>query len=258
MSFFSYSLLLSFLFFQVSCGILSKKSNTSLHYLNIAISFIEKCDYPTALANLLKAKKHAPNDFIVRHALASLYYQMGEYEESARHFKRVLKLKPKSTDARVDLARNYIALGAPKKALREIEKAEKDLTYGKYLKLVSQKAHAYYEMGEYWKARKWLYEAKSLPGGENPFLFLQLGKTELAVKQYNKSEEFLKKAINFNSQNQSCQKPSYEPHFYLAKLYIAEGKKKEAKYFLNIFIKNTSIKDKKMEEAEKILRQLKV
>ena len=163
---------------------------------------------------------------------------------------------PGFTEARVNMARIYVDLNQPERSLKEIKLAEKDMTYTNYLKIVSQKALAYYKKGDYHNSKRWLREALSLPKGKNCFVYLHLGKTELALGYLQNSEQFLKKALRAcEKETPLCGKPSHEEHLILGQLYIKKGDKKRARYHLNLFLKKEE-RETEQEKAKKLLQTI--
>ena len=240
-----------------SCLTNQKNIQRSENHHKIAVGLISKCDKPRALFHLLQAIKLNPKNFLIRHTLATVYYSMGRHDKALIELKKILKIKSDFTEARINLARIYIDMNQPDKSLKEIGIAEKDMTYTNYLKLISQKALAYYKKGKYRNAKKWLAEAHSLPKGKNCFVYLNLGKTELALGELKQSEQFLKKALSACAKEKPvCSKPTYEEHFVLARLYVKKGDKKRAKYHLNLFLQKTKAGTDLEKQARKLLKKI--
>ena len=213
------------LLFLSSCLTNQKNIQRSKNHHKIAVGLISDCDKPRALSHLLRAIQLNSRDFLIRHTLATVYYSMGRYDKAFIELKRILKLKSNFTEARVNLARIYIDMNQPDKSLKEIGIAEKDMTYTNYLKLISQKALAYYKKGNYRNAKKWLAEAHSLPKGKNCFVYLNLGKTELALGELKQSELSLKKALSACAKEKPiCSKSTYEEHFVLGPALYEKGR----------------------------------
>ena len=253
MKYFSFFIVLCFL---VSCLTQQKNIQQAEYHHKIAVGLINECDKPRALSHLLKAIELNPKSFLIRHTLATIYYSMGRYDKALIEFKEILKKKADFTEARVNLARVYIDLNQPDKSLREIAIAEKDMTYTNYLKIISQKGLAHYIKGNYQYAKKWLEEIHSLPKEQNCFTYLHLGKTELALGSFNRSERLLKKALQICKKVKSvCEKSNYEEHFALAQLYIKKRDKKRAKYHLNLFLQKAKT-GAKIKKAKELLKNL--
>jgi len=240
-----------------SCLTNQKNIQKSENHHRIAVGLISECDKRRALRHLLKAIQLNPKDFLIRHTLATIYYSMGEYDKALIELKKILKIKSSFTEARVNLARIYIDMNQPDKSLKEIGLAEKDITYTNYLKLISQKALAYYKRGNYKNAKKWLTEAHSLPKGKNCFVYLHLGKAELALGELKQSELSLKEALSACAKEKPvCSEPNSEGHFVLARLYIKKGDKKRAKYHLNLFLRKTRAGTDLEKQARKLLKTI--
>ena len=167
MKFFSFFICLLFL---TTCVNQQKNIKTAKFHHEIAVGLIKKeCDKPRALSHLLKAIKLNPKDFLIRHTLAITYYFMEQHEKALAELKKILRQKPDFTEARVNLARIYIDLKQSGQSLKELETAEKDLTYPHKLKVLFLKGLAYYEKGKYNMAEKFLKEAFSTPVGKKLF-----------------------------------------------------------------------------------------
>ena len=205
---------------------------------------------------MLKAMKLNSGDFLIRHTLATVYYSMGRYDKALIEFKKILKKNPDFTEAHVNLARVYIDLDRADLALREIKIAEKDMTYTDYLKIISQKALAYYKKGRYLDSKRWLEEVLSLPRGKSCFTYVQFGKVELALGHFKRSEQLLKKALSVCKKEKSvCSEPAYEEHLALAQLYIKRGDKERAKYHLNLFLQKVK-KGPEIKKAKQLLKKI--
>lgn len=244
------------LLFAGSCVVSQKNIRKSDDHHKIAVGLINECDNPRALSHLLKALKLNPGNFLIRYTLATVYYVMNRHDKVLVELKKILKQKPDFTEARVTLARTYIDLNQSGRSLKELEKAEKDMTYSGYLKIVSQKGLAHYQQGNYSISRKWLEEALSLPKGKNCFVYLNLGRTELAMSKLKKSEKYLKKALSFcPKEKRFCAEPSHEEHMALAQVYIKKKDKRRARYHLNLFLRKTKAKAK-IKKAKKLLKEI--
>lgn len=243
-------------FLLSSCVTQQKNVQKSEDHHKIAVSLLKECDKPRALSHLLKAKRLNSRNPSIRYTLAVVYYSMGLYDKALLEFKRVLKIKSDFTEARVSLSRLYIDLNQINKSLKELKMAEKDITYPDPLKIISQKGLIYYKKRKYQTSKRWLEEALSLPKGKSCFVYLYLGKTELALKNFKKSEKFLKKALALCSkEKQVCSQPDYQEHLALAELYILKKDNKRAKYHLNLFLKKVK-QESKTKKAKELLKKI--
>ena len=248
---------LLFVLFCLSACLTQKKNvKKSDDHHKIAIGLLKSCDKPRALSHLLKAIQLNPKDFIIRNTLAAVYYSMKEYKKAIAEYKNILKIKPELTEAKVSLARIYIDLNQPDRALQLIESAEKDMTYNDALKLITYKALANYEKKKYIKAKKGLEEVLSLPRGKTCFYYIHLGKTELALGNKDSAESLLKKAVlQCKKEKPLCHAPQYSAHLFLGQLYIKKADKKRAKYHLRIFLKKSK-DEKEIKKARQLLKKV--
>ena len=240
----------------VSCGTSEKNIQKAKSHHQIAIGLISKCDNPRALSQTLKALALHPDDFLIRHTMAVIYYDMGQYRKALGALKKILRQKPDFTEARVGMARAYIALKQPQNALLEIQTAERDLTYADTLKIIKIKALAYYEKGSYKKAKAYLREILSIPDKKDCFPLLMMGKTQLALGQVQKAEELLNQALSVcDNKKRACRGADYATHLALARLYIKKGDKNKALRYLRLFLKKSRDKQQ-LQQARKLLKDI--
>ena len=244
------------IFYLSSCMTQHKNIQKSDDHHKIAISLLKKCDKPRALSHLLRAVQFNPKDFIIRNTLAAAYYSMEEYKKAILEYKNILKIKPELTEAKVSLARIYLDLNQLGLALKQIQIAEKDMTYIDHLKLITYKALANYKRKKYIQAKKDFDEALSLPRGKTCFNYIHFGKTELALENLTEAERLLKKAVlQCKKEKHVCSKPQFDEHLILGQLYIKKEDKKRAKYHLKLFLRKTKDK-KKVKLAKKLLKEI--
>ena len=243
-------------FFLIACASSQKQIEKSQYHHHIAVGLFKTCDKPRALGHVLKAIKFNPRDFLIRYTLAATYYSMNEYKKALVEFKKILRRKSDFTEAQLGLARVYIDLKQADFSLREIQKAEKDMTYPNPLKISSLKGLAYYHKGKYIDAKRALMEAQSFPKGKNCFTYLHLGKVELVLGDLKESEKNLKKALSICQKEKTvCDEPNHEEHLAIAQLYIKKGDKKRAKYHLNLFLQKSK-KTSQIRKVKKLLKEL--
>lgn len=253
MKFLYFFLLISFL---TSCHTREKQIKQAESYHKIAIGLLTGCNKARALNNLLKAVRLNPKDFLIKSTLGIAYYSMNKKHKAAIEFKKVLKLKPKLTEVRVNLARFYIDTNQINLALSELNQASKDLTYPNHFKLINLKGLAYYKKKDYKKSAKWLREAFSVPQQRHCFVYLNLGKTELALGNIKKAETLFKKSISIcKKERPLCAKRHYKEYLALAQLYLKKQNKNKAVYYLRLFLKHKST-SQDAELARRLLKKI--
>ena len=241
-------------FYLSSCTTQKKNIQRSDDHHKIAIGLLKKCDSPRALSHLLRAIKLNSKDFIIRNSLAATYYSMKKYEKAILEYKNILKIKPELTEARVSLTRIYLDLNQVDKALKQLQIAEKDMTYTDHLKLTIYKALTNYKKKKYIQAKKDFDEILSLPRGRTCLNYIHFGKTELALGDLTEAEHLLKKAVlQCPKEKFACKKPTFDEHLILGQIYIKTRDKKKAKYHLKLFLKKTKDKNK-IRMAQKLLK----
>ena len=241
----------------VSCQAAKKRKRYASNHLSIAVSLIKDCDYKRAVSHLLKAVSFSKKDPLLRHTLASAYFLMKQYALAEKEYRKTLEIKKDFTEARVNLARTYIERGFHDKALQELQKAEKDITYTNYIKLIGTKGLAFFKKADYRNTEKWLLEMKTLAKEDHDlcFVFLYLGRMELDQGHLGNAEKYLIKA---SAQCQKtlpiCETPKFEEQYFLAETYRRKKDLARAEYQLRIFINRT---DESNSYRKKALSQLK-
>ena len=164
------------LFFLLSCQTTLKKEtpiNKKANYqIQIARGHLINCMYPQALAEMKKALSLQPDHYIINDKIGMVYFFMKQYDLAEQHFLKTLRLRENYTEARVNLAHTLIKKKKWKPALKELKKAEEDLTY-------HNPAEVYFALGEIY----------------------------FSQKKYSQAQKYLNSSLNINPQ--SCDIPFY-------------------------------------------------
>ena len=83
---------LCFLLLLTSCASREKQTKKAELYHQLALSFMNKCQYPAALGELEKALKINPKQPVFHHSIALLYFQFKKYDKSIHHFEEACEL----------------------------------------------------------------------------------------------------------------------------------------------------------------------
>lgn len=190
--------------------------------VELAISYIQEDNLPTALKELLEAVDLDPSNPVVRNNLGIVYYMREKYELAEKQFIEAVSLSPMFTEAKNNLARCQITLKKYNSALKLLKEAEADLTYTNSQYTYFNFGMLYFSQGKYELAKS--YFAKTLAADRTDCLsqvyysrsLLELGHTQIAAQQ-------LEKAIHFcSAQNID------EAHYYSAIAYYRLNQKDKA------------------------------
>lgn len=239
-----------FLFSCVSSEKQTKKAE--LHH-HLAISYMKKCQYPSALAELQKALETKPKDPFLHHSIALLYFQFKEYKKTIKHLKTALALNPKFTDARVYFGRSLIEIGQEKTALKELKKAQKDLTYKYSENIHAHLGLAYYKQKKYSLAEKHFSVARIVKK-EDCFLALYHAKSFYFQNQFQKALKILEPSKKWCQTNLPlCFSPSFEAYFFSSLAYNKTGQRLKAVSNLKVFLNNAKKDNAHLKEAKKLM-----
>lgn len=124
--------LIIFAFFISVLGCASNGANSKqkaqLH-LELGTSYLTRGEYPSALAELLKAESLDSSNPVVQNHLGLAYYVRNKYDLAEEHLRRAIRLESRYTDARNNLARILMDQNKLEEAKQQLIVAEKDLTY---------------------------------------------------------------------------------------------------------------------------------
>jgi cytochrome c-type biogenesis protein CcmH/NrfG len=92
----------------------------------------------TEAAPLIAQLKSDPNNSDLLYKVGNIYYDAQQYADAVNYYERCLKLNPKATDVRTDMATAYHFMGKTDRALQE---------YGEVLKIDGTHANALFNTG---------------------------------------------------------------------------------------------------------------
>lgn len=183
--------------FVSSCGTFREKSpeKAELH-MQLAISYLERKNYPVALKELLLAEEADPENYHVQNNLGLVYFIREKYDLSIKHFSQAYKINPQFTEAKNNLARVNIEIKQFSTAQKLLDQVLADLTFAN-----PEKAYMNYGLLEFNRSRykqAKLYFKKVLEVSREDCIahvyygrsFLELKETRQAIDQFEKSISF--------------------------------------------------------------------
>ena len=146
---------------------------------NLGEAYLSEGNYTEALRELLKAEKINPKDPILLNDLGLAYMAKDRLDTAITYFKRAIELKPDYSLAKNNLGGAYLVLKEWDKAIPPLKEVTGDMLYATPHFPLANLGWAYYNKGDYAKAREYLTAALEL---KPDFLIAQLnlGRTELA------------------------------------------------------------------------------
>ena len=211
-------------------------------------AYLREKQYTAALKELYKAEKINPNDATLQNDLGLVFMAKEKFDLAVTHFRRAVELNPDYTLAKNNLGSVYLALQEWDKAIAVLEPVTQDMLYATPHYPLSNLGWAYYNKGDYVKARQYLEEALELKpdfaiaqlnlartfmatgrlhqartllekiaseSPKNPVVLLELGKTYRLLGDYNNARLALRGAIEYTDDSDLALKASEE----LRKLY---------------------------------------
>ena len=177
------------------------RKQASYHY-QMGLSFLAENNIPSALVELTEAEKLRPEDPVLLNSLGLAYNKKNKYDLAEQKYLKAISLKPDYSEAKNNLALNYLAMKRWDDAVRQLKPVTEDIFYADQETATINLARAYYYKGDLEKALVILRTVVS-NNPRNPIARLDLGrvyfaggKTDLAVEQYKKSIELHKDYAN--------------------------------------------------------------
>ncbi len=226
-----------------------KNEDADLH-MQIAVSYMQKENYPLALKELLIAQDLSPRNALIQSNLGHVYFMRERYDLSEQHYKRAIALQPNFTDAKNNLARVYIETSQNRAAEELLKEVLTDLTYIDF-----PRANANYGILEFnrkkYKTAVSYFKRSLEKDRENCSTNVYLGRSYLELKENLLAVGQLEKSISF------CQPIEVDDaHYYSAIALFRNGQKDRAIFRfeeLNKLFPDSKYQDR----AQKMLNVLK-
>lgn len=199
--------------------------------------------YTKALKNLLEANKYRPNDSKILNNLGMAYFLKGSQSLAVNYLKESLKIDPKNSDARMNLATIYLDENQLDLAESQYNAVLKDLVYEHQYKTQFNLAMVAYRRGNILKTKSHLKESIAVNDGFCPASFF-LGKLNYKEGNYDAAKE------NFKLASLGLCFQEAEPQIYFARTLAKQNKFFEAEQKLNEIIETFA-----MTKWEAIARQ---
>lgn len=217
-----------------SCASSSTRENrerAALH-MQIGTGYLSKGLYPQAMSELLKAEKMDPQNPFILNNLGLAFYVRGRYSQAEEKFREAVKYEPKFSDAKNNLARTWIDQHRNDEAVRLLQEVEGDLTYPYPEKTFSNLGIAYFEMGNFLKAKDY-FERSLQIRRESCTTASYYGRTLYEIKKWQASADVLDKAIEY------CRASKFEePIYYSAMSYFSLGEKEKTRARIDELLKD--------------------
>ncbi len=227
-------------FFLLSFAILSlfgcatnsreNKERAALH-MDIGTGFLAQGQYPQAMSELLNAEQLDPSNPRILNNLGIAFYVRGRLKQAEGKFRRAIKVEPKFSDAKNNLARVLLDQRRFNEAIRLLQEVEGDLTYTNPEKTLSTLGMAYFEMGQFAKAESYLSRSLEMRR-ENCTTANYYGRTLYEVKKVKQAARVLDQAIDY------CRPTKFEePIYFSAMSYFSLGEKAKTRARLDELLK---------------------
>ena len=110
-------------------GTTYKQKKRARSLLKLGIHESNQGQFRRALAILIQAEQADDQNYWVQEALGGTYMRMGQFEHALTHFRRALKISPRSPRGWNNLGSAYMALRRWKMAVNTLQKAVDNLLY---------------------------------------------------------------------------------------------------------------------------------
>lgn len=231
MKFLAIMLTLSVFASGCATGAKERKERASLH-LQIGTGYLESGQYPQAMTELMKAEQLDAENPFIQNNLGITYYLRGRIKPAEAKFRQAIRLEPKFSEAKNNLARVLIDQHRTDEAIKILHEVEGDLTYQSPEKTLSNLGIAYFDKGLYPKAEDYLARSMEIRR-ESCTTVNFYGRTLLELKRVKQSASVLDQAIEF------CRASKFEdPLYFSAMSYFTLGEKEKSRARLEELIKD--------------------
>jgi type IV pilus assembly protein PilF len=204
-----------------ACASSHSKEEALLH-LQVGSSFLREGRYPDALRELLLAEKADPSNPVVQNNLGLVYFIREKNELAEKHLQRAVDLKSDYTDALNNHARVLIEMKKYDRAIDELKKVLKDLTYSESDKAYTNFGLAYFRQGKYAETKKYTSQAIRL-NRNSCYAYTLFGRSQLELGEFNSAASSLDAAVAL------CKAAAFdEPHYFSGLAYDKAGDKAKA------------------------------
>lgn len=198
-----------------------EKKRAQLH-LEMGTNYLGSGNYPAAMAELLKAEKFDANNPVIQNNLGLAFYVRQRFRDAEERFEKALRLEPKYTDARNNLARALMDQKKYGPAIEQLNIAAEDLTYPQPEKTFANLGLAYFEQKNFAKAKDNYFKALQLQR-ENCDYMNAYARTLFELKNYESAAESFDRSIRL------CKsRGGDEPTYYSALSYMRLGNREQA------------------------------
>ncbi len=214
------------------CSTVSKpdQERAGLH-LKIGSGYLAQGQYPQAMSELLKAENLDPKNPLILNNLGLAYHVRGRLKQAESKFRLAVKVEPRFSDAKNNLAHNLIGQKRVNEATKILHEVEGDLTYGYPEKTFSNLGLAYFELGQYKKAEEYLLRSLEIRR-QSCTTANYYGRTLQEMKRMKQSAEILDQAIEF------CRVSKFEdPLYFSAMSYFSLGDREKSRARLEELLK---------------------
>ncbi len=186
----------AFVAFLSGCVTTTKSAEQATLHLQLAISLIQKENYPLALQELLTSQELDSTNPNTQSYLGFVYFVRERFDFAEKHYKKAIDLSPKFTDAKNNLARVYIETAQNAAAEKILNEVLQDYTYVDF-------PRAYFNYGLLEFNRKNFQKSLSYfnktveKDRDNCLANVYIGRNFLELSQNAMAAEQLNKAIQF-------------------------------------------------------------
>ncbi len=242
-------LLLTLSLLLLSCSAKKGDTQEEWRYLyDLGMSSFYAKNYSEAIAYLYRASRVAPEEPKIWNALGVTYMEVEEFGKAEEAFKRVLKLDPDYSEAKMNLGILYFRMKDYRKAISYLKDAVADEMFDKKHIALYHLAKVYKEIGDVESYMEYLRKATAY----NPLFLeaqLELGSAYMDAKRYEEAEKLYKTLISNNFKNP-------EVYLSLAKVYYETGHLDKAKEAVKMVIEDRQANNLQRTQAYEILSRI--
>lgn len=214
------------------CTSSTKKKHQAALHLNLGASMLTRGNYRGALYEIRQAEKLDPSSPPVQNNLGLVYYLLDQPQLAEKHLLKSIQLDPNFSDAHNNLARVLIDLGKFDESQQHAKKVIDDLTYPSPEKAWLNLGLSYFTQRRFDRAVPPLEKAATLDPN-NCMAHTLLGRTQYEIGKFKEAARLLDSGIKHCKSGMYD-----EPLYFSGLAYYKVGEREKALARLDELMKN--------------------
>lgn len=180
------------------CAMSQESTKKYSYHYQMGMSYLGENNFTRALVEFSAAEKLDANNPELLNYLGMVYFRKNLFEIAEQKYLKALKIRPVYSEARNNLAVNYLEMKRWSDAIQQLKLVSEDIFYSHQDTAAVNLGLAYLGKGDYQKALA-IYRSALASYPRDPLVRLNLGRVYFALEKLDWAIIEYKKALEFNS-----------------------------------------------------------